>query len=432
MATAASIGQGEVSALKRALRKARWRVIPLLAVCYLVAYMDRANISFAAETMNRDLHFSPSVYGLGAGLFFLSYALCEIPSNWMLLRFGARRWLARIMLTWGLLAGAMVLVHTPASFYALRLLLGVAEAGFFPGVIFYLATWFPVEQRARAISQFYIAFPLSNLVMGAAAGALLRLDGRMGLRGWQWLFLVEAAPAIVLSFVLWFMLPDGPASAAWLTEDESRAVAEASCDEIFAKAQIGLWDGLRSARVWMLALVFCSMMAGYYGLTFSLPQILRQVTGWDAGKVGYLIAGMGVAGAAAMLTVAVFSDRSKKRVQFTLPAFVVMGSIVVTTGVHLSGWGAALAMIGVLVVNYGVQGPMQAMMSEVMEGPARAVSIAAINMCAIFGGFVGPYWMGWMRERTGGYGPGIVALSGVYVLVVVGLWGFSVVGRRRI
>ena len=149
MTTASAIGQGEVSALGTALRKARRRIIPLLAICYLVAYMDRTNISFAAETMNRDLRFSPSMYGLGAGLFFLSYALCEIPSNWMLLRFGARRWLARIMLTWGLLAGAMLLVHTPWSFYAMRLLLGVAEAGFFPGVIMYLATWFPREQ-ARA------------------------------------------------------------------------------------------------------------------------------------------------------------------------------------------------------------------------------------------------------------------------------------------
>jgi ACS family tartrate transporter-like MFS transporter len=168
MATTSTSAQGEVSvlsaALAPALRKARWRIVPLLSICYLIAYMDRANISFAAETMNGDLHFSPSVYGLGAGLFFLSYALCEIPSNWMLLRFGARRWLARIMLTWGLLAGAMLAVHTPWSFYALRLLLGVAEAGFFPGVIFYLATWFPMEQRARAISWFYIAFPLSNLV----------------------------------------------------------------------------------------------------------------------------------------------------------------------------------------------------------------------------------------------------------------------------
>jgi len=437
MAAASPIGQGEVLALGRAVRKARWRIIPLLAICYLVAYMDRANISFAAETMNRDLHFSPSVYGLGAGLFFLSYALCEIPSNWMMLRFGARRWLARIMLTWGLLAGAMVLVHTPWSFYAMRLLLGVAEAGFFPGVIFYLATWFPAEQRARAISQFYIAFPLSNLVMGAAAGVLLRLDGRMGLRGWQWLFLVEAAPAILLSFALWFALPDGPATAGWLSAEE-RAAVTAACGDGDSVETSELWEGLRNVRVWLLALMFFCSMAAYYALVFSLPQVLRQVTGWDAGRVGYLIAAMGVAGAAAMLIVAVFSDRSKKRVRYALPAFVLMGGMVLAGGLGVSsskawaGWGAAVALLGVLVVYYGVQGPMQALMSEVEEGPARAVAIAAINMFAIFGGFVGPYWMGWMRELTGGYGPGIAALGGVYLLAFVFLWRFSVVSRRRI
>jgi ACS family tartrate transporter-like MFS transporter len=169
-------------ALQSALRKARWRLIPLLSVCYLVAYMDRVNISFAAETMNRDLHFTPKTYGLGAGLFFLTYALCEIPSNRLLLRFGARRWMARIMLTWGLLAAAMVLVRTPRNFYTLRMLLGMAEAGYFPGVIFYLSQWFPKGERARAISLFYIAFPLSTALMGSIAGVLC---GRVG--GWGWL-----------------------------------------------------------------------------------------------------------------------------------------------------------------------------------------------------------------------------------------------------
>jgi ACS family tartrate transporter-like MFS transporter len=430
MTAGASIVEGEVSALRRALGKARLRIIPLLAVCYLVAYMDRTNISFAAETMNRDLHFSPAVYGLGAGLFFLSYALCEIPSNWMMLRFGARRWLARIMLTWGLLAGAMLLVHTPWSFYTMRLLLGVAEAGFFPGVIFYLATWFPVEQRARAISQFYIAFPLSNLVMGSVAGALLRLNGRLGLRGWQWLFVVEAAPAVLLSFVLWFALPDGPESAAWLTSEEREAVAVACGDRDSADTS-SLWDGLRNVRVWLLALMFLCAMAAYYGLVFSLPQVLRQLTGWEAGRVGFLIALMGVVGAVAMITVAIFSDRTKKRLMFTLPGVALMAVMILAAGLHLSGWEAVLALLGVLVVYYAIQGPLQALMSEVMEGKAKAVAIATVNMFAIFGGFVGPYWMGWMRERAGGYGPGIAALGGVYLLAFVFLWGFGRADRRR-
>ena len=187
---------------RRTMRKATWRLIPLLSVCYMVAYMDRANVSFAAIEMNRDLAFNAGVYGFGAGVFFVSYAICELPSNMLMLRFGARRWIARIMLTWGLLAAAMMFVKTPVSFYALRFLLGMAEAGFFPGVIYYLSLWFPQEMRSRAISRFYIAYPLSNVVMGLIAGSLLNLNGRMGLKGWQWLFLVEALPAIVLSAVV--------------------------------------------------------------------------------------------------------------------------------------------------------------------------------------------------------------------------------------
>src|ERR1700735_4628406 len=206
--TAVTRETGAAEHLRSALRKARWRLIPLLSVCYLIAFMDRANISFASATMNRDLHFTPKIYGLGAGLFFLSYAACEIPSNRLLLRFGARRWLARIMLTWGLLAAGVVFIRTPWSFYSLRLLLGVAEAGYLPGALFYLSQWFPAAERARSISLFYIALPLSSTVMEGVAGLLLRQNGRMGLTGWQWLFLVEALPSIALSFVVWFCLPE--------------------------------------------------------------------------------------------------------------------------------------------------------------------------------------------------------------------------------
>jgi ACS family tartrate transporter-like MFS transporter len=203
------------TALQSALQKARWRILPLLSICYLVAFMDRANISFAAKTMNHDLHFSAQTYGLGAGLFFLSYSLCEVPSNRLMLKFGARRWLSRIMLTWGLIAGGMVLVRSPHSLYASRLLLGCAEAGYFPGALYYLSQWFPRATRGRAISLFYVSLPISTIVMGALAGSLLGLDGRLGLRGWQWMFLVEAAPAVLLAFAVWFGLPEDVASAKW-------------------------------------------------------------------------------------------------------------------------------------------------------------------------------------------------------------------------
>src|ERR1700693_2940699 len=216
---------GEMAAVgASAQRKASLRLIPLIAVGYGAAYMDRVNISFASLQMNRDLHFSATTYGFGAGLFFLSYAACEVPSNLLLYRFGARRWLARIMISWGLVATAMVFVRTPTQFSIGRFALGMAEAGFFPGVIFYVAQWFPVELRARSISRFYIAWPLSVVVMGALAGALMGLDGHLSLTGWQWLFGVEGFPAVILGVVFFFVLPDGPATARWLTEAGRTAV----------------------------------------------------------------------------------------------------------------------------------------------------------------------------------------------------------------
>src|ERR1700676_5516375 len=209
---------------KSAYRKASLRILPLIALGYGAAYIDRVNISFASLQMNRDLNFSATVYGFGAGLFFLSYAACEVPSNLLLYRFGARRWLARIMVTWGLVAMAMVYVRTPTQFYVARFFLGMAEAGFFPGVIFYMTQWFPPELRARSITRFYIAWPLSSVVMGVLAGALMGLVGRLGLAGWQWLFAIEGAPAVILGVIFFLLLPDGPATARWLTEPERNAI----------------------------------------------------------------------------------------------------------------------------------------------------------------------------------------------------------------
>ena len=203
-----------------AQRKASLRLLPIIGIGYGLAFMDRINISFAALRMNADLHFSATVYGLGAGLFFIGYAFCEVPSNLLMLRFGPKRWLARIMFTWGLLAMAMMFVRTPYQFYGLRLLLGIAEAGFFPGVVYYLTLWFPTRMRARAVSRFYIAFPLASTVMGSLAGWLMGLDGKLSLAGWQWLFLLEGLPAVLFSFVILRMLPDSVPQAQWLTPQE--------------------------------------------------------------------------------------------------------------------------------------------------------------------------------------------------------------------
>src|SRR5437879_2448344 len=268
-------------ALERsAVAKASWRLLPLIALGYGISYVDRVNISFAALQMNRDLHFSATIYGLGAGLFFLGYALFEIPSNLLLVRFGARRWIARIMLTWGVLAIGMMFVRTPIQFYVMRFLLGVAEAGFFPGVAYYLTLWFPEAHRGRAISRFYVAWPLSTVVMGAVAGSLLGLQGRLGLSGWQWLFLVEGAPAVLLSAVILFRLPDTPERATWLTADEKtwlqrRLAADAAT---LVGAPQSVFKAVFSLPVLAATAVNFMLLGTFYAFNLSAPELLHNAT----------------------------------------------------------------------------------------------------------------------------------------------------------
>ncbi len=259
---------------RSALRKATLHLIPLIALGYGTAYIDRVNISFASLQMNRDLHFSATVYGFGAGLFFLSYAACEIPSNLLLYRFGARRWLSRIMVTWGIIAIAMLFVQTPWQFYTARFFLGVAEAGFFPGVIFYLTQWFPQELRARTISRFYISLPLSSVLIGLVAGPLLNLDGHLGLRGWQWLFLVEGIPAILLGVVFLLILPDGPQQAKWLTEDERAWIIHHVLNDpsLVGENSHALGAALLDPRVWQVGIFMMLMLGSSYAYTYVAPR----------------------------------------------------------------------------------------------------------------------------------------------------------------
>ena len=299
-----------------AQRKASLRLLPIIGIGYCLAYMDRINISFASLRMNSDLHFSATVYGLGAGLFFIGYALCEVPSNLLLLHFGPKRWLARIMLTWGLLAAAMMFVRTPWQFYGVRFLLGTAEAGFFPGVLYYLTLWFPASMRARAVSRFYIALPLSSVVMGVLAGWLMNLQGTFGLAGWQWLFIAEGLPAALFSFVFLWLLPDGPMQAEWLTPEERMWLKkQLAVDSAHAHLghEAGVMRALLSPKVWMMgAYLLCALTANYaYG--FSAPAILQAATGWSATNVGFLIACFGLAGAAGMLLNGAHSDRHGER-----------------------------------------------------------------------------------------------------------------------
>jgi len=418
--------------LESALRKARWRILPLLSMGYLAAYTDRVNISFAAEPMNRDLHFSSYVYGLGAGLFFISYALCEVPSNWLLLRFGARRWLARIMLTWGVLAMAMMFVHSRTSFYSMRLLLGIAEAGYFPGAVYFLSLWFPAKERARAIGWFYVSLPLASTVMGALAGALLGLNGRLGLRGWQWLFLAEGLPAVLLSVAIWTMLSERPREATWLHEEEREALERELADAYEAEGQSHRWSAFRAvmgdARVWLLGMSALCLLGSNYAQNFFLPQMLRMLTGVSAAKVGYLIAMAAAAGAVAMLANGFHSDRKgERRWHVNVPA-LMMAALMLLAGMNLHGWFAAAVLLLALPVFFATQAPWVAIITEVFRGEQAALAIAAINMLGIIGGFLGPYWMGWMRERTGGFAVGLGSLC-VPWLVMAG--SIAWVTRRR-
>jgi ACS family tartrate transporter-like MFS transporter len=412
---------------KRALRKASWRMIPLLGVGYGIAYMDRINISFASLQMNRDLHFSAAVYGFGAGLFFLSYAACEVPSNLLLCRFGARRWLARIMLTWGLLAMAMMLVRTPVQFYVMRFLLGVAEAGFFPGVIFYLSEWFPAQVRARVISRFYIALPLSSTVMGAVAGPLLHLQGRLGLAGWQWLFLLEGLPSVLFSVVLCRLLTDKPKDAEWLSvEERAWLMREMASEHAEGGHGEDIGSALRDARVWQIGGIMLCMLTTAYAYQLSSPAILERATGLGVTAVGWLVSGAGLLGAVAMLGNAAHSDRTGERRWHVVVPFLLMVVAFAVSGLLRTPWVVVAGLTVGYVCNVGLQTPLLALPGTFLKGRSMAAGIAAMNTVGMMGGFIGPWAMGLVKDHTGEYRMGLAALA-VPSLVAAGLaWGLRV------
>ena len=399
---------------KSAQRKASLRLIPLIGIGYGLAYIDRLNLSFASLQMNRDLHFSASVYGFGAGMFFIGYALCEVPSNLLMLRFGARRWLARIMFTWGLLAAATMFVRTPWQFNTLRFLLGMAEAGFFPGVVYYLTLWFPARMRARAVSRFYIALPLSSVVMGSLAGWLLGLGGRFGLAGWQWLFLLEGLPAVLFSFVILKLLPDNPASAAWLNRDEQAWLEDqlkTDSEQAHLGHEAGVMQALVSPKVWMIGAYFFCCLTTSYGYGFSAPAILQGATGWSVANVGYLVACFGFAGAAAMLLNGAHSDRNGERALHCIVPCTIMAVGYVVASYARMPWLVVASLATSFIAFQSMQGPALSLPTQFLAGRAAAAGIAAMNTITMFSGFVGPAWMGWMKDATGSYQAGLRGLA---------------------
>jgi ACS family tartrate transporter-like MFS transporter len=395
------------------LRKVSRRLIPFLFLLYVAAYLDRINVGFAQLQMKTELGFSDSVYGLGAGIFFIGYFPFEIPSNLILARVGARVWIARIMITWGLISAAMAFVHTPTSFYVLRFLLGVAEAGFFPGVIYYLGLWFPAAQRARAVSQFMTATAIAGVVGGPMSAALFGLDGVAGLAGWQWIFVAEGVPSVLLGVIVLFYLTERPAAAPWLTADERASLGariQAEADAIAARGET-LRGALLHPIVWRLALLYFSLIVGFYSISFWAPQIIRSFSTLDNVGVALVSAIPYVAAAFAMVIVGAHSDRTgERRVHIAVSAGV--GAL----GMIASAYVAA-PVVGVFALSVAAIGIWSAvpvfwsLPTAFLTGTAAAGAIALINSFGNLAGFVGPFVIGRVHDATGSYSVSLLVVA---------------------
>ena len=400
---------------QRTIGKVSARLVPFLILCYFVAYLDRVNVSFAALTMNKDLGFSASVFGFGAGVFFLAYFLFEVPSNLFLERVGARKWIARIMFTWGIISGAMAFARGEISFYVLRVLLGVAEAGFFPGIIFYLTLWFPAVYRARIIGYFMAAVPLSTVIGAPISGLLLDLDGLMGLKGWQWLFILEALPALILSFVVFFYLTDRPADAEWLAPEEREWLASRLGQEQRQREAVRRYsvaEALLNAKVLVLSLVYFGAVATNYGLSFFLPQIVQAfgVSNVQAGMIAALPYAVGT------VSIVLWGRRSDRKLErqrhLAFPLFVASAGLASAAMLD----DPTMKMLALSIAGFGIFGCLPVFWTyptAFLSGAAAAGGIALINSIGNLAGFAGPYAMGRLKDLTGTYTVGLLSLAGI-------------------
>ena len=390
------------------------RFVPFLVLLYLIAYLDRVNVGFAALNMNKDLGLSPYVFGLGAGFFFLGYFLFEVPSNLALEKFGARRWIARIMISWGLMAAAMALVRGPASFLAVRFLLGVTEAGFFPGIVLYLTYWYPARERARVMAIFYLGIPIAFVIGGPLSTSILNIEGLAGLRGWQWLFIVEGLPAALLAFVVLRFLTDRPEKAEWLSPEERQTLSEIlRVDRALSErtsGQLTLRQAFGNSRVLLLALVFFLVVTGVYGLGFWLPQIIKRF-GMSNMAVGFLAAIPYLVAAPVQVLWCRHSDvAGERRWHFAIPCFLMAGGFLLSAlspSPYVSFAGLVFSGVGLMCAQ-----PMfWTMPGTILTGTAAAGGLAMINCIGNLGGFAGPYLVGWIAEETKNPALGLIVLT---------------------
>jgi MFS transporter, ACS family, tartrate transporter len=400
--------------LQSAVQKAALRFVPLLTIAYLFNYLDRTSLGFAALTMNQQLGLTPSQFGFAAGIFFLGYSVFEIPSNLLLYRLGARRWLARIMISWGLVSAATAFVVGPNSFYALRLLLGIAEAGFFPGVTFFLAAWFPAQYRTRMLAWFLVGIPLSSLVGGPVCGMLLQMDGIWGLAGWQWLFLLVSLPCVPLGLLTLKLLADRPQDATWLTPEEREVLDDVLASEVRERAHTKLLAALKDPRVLICTAIQFGFTLGSYGIGIWLPLMLKEyhlsnaAIGWIA-AIPYLFASVG------MILWARYVDEKGRRI-VNLAAACLLGAAGLLAPI-LSG-SAAVAVVGFSLALIGVTAARAifwTIPTRFLTGVAAAGGLAFINSIATVGGFVGPSMMGWLKEFSGSYVVGLLAVAAIMV-----------------
>jgi len=396
------------------------RIVPLLFVCYLGAYLDRVNVGFAKLQMLHDLGFSETLYGFGAGIFFLGYVLFEVPSNIALHRVGARLWIARIMLTWGVISACMIFVKSPMSFYIARFLLGVAEAGFIPGVLLYLTYWYPAKRRGRITALFLTAIPMSSIFGGPLSGFILKsFSGARGLAGWQWLFLIEAIPSLVLGFVVLRFLDDRVAAVKWLDPDEKRIVINnISNEEREKEGFTELSQAFTSGQVWLLGLIYFCVASGIYIISFWLPTIIKQAGVSDPLEIGFLTAVPYIAAIVAMIAVNTNADRTReRRWHVVIPSLITGLGLAMTA---LSGGNTVLAIIGLILATAGASSAQSAfwtLPAAFLGGAAAAGGIALVNSLGNIAGFASTFIVGWMSDVTHSTSASLYLFA---VLLVVG------------
>ncbi|CAG2133059.1 putative metabolite transport protein NicT [compost metagenome] len=411
--TAVNPGMRDAGFEDATYRKVSWRLVPFLLLCYVVAYLDRVNVGFAKLQMLNDLKFSETIYGLGAGIFFIGYFLFEVPSNVILHRVGARIWIARIMITWGVISAAMMFVTTPTMFYVLRFLLGVAEAGFFPGIILYLTYWYPAERRGRTTTFFMTAIALSGVIGGPLSGWVMQaFDGHNGWSGWQWMFLLEGIPSILVGLWVLAYLDDRIRHAKWLTEDEKALLERNIANEEQHKEDPPIRKVLSSPRVWLMSAIYFCFVMGLYGVSFWLPTIIKQTGVKGALDIGLLTAipyGCAVIG---MILVAYSADkRGERRWHIALPALA--GAVGLVLSVQWHG-DTTLAMVALTLATIGILTTLPLFWSlptAFLAGTGAAAGIALINSLGNLAGFISPYAVGWLKDLTQSTDSGMYLLA---------------------